>query len=93
MKNKSQRSILTGAPPEDVFTKITTNTNFIETADETAGDVGKPEDGVQAAQEIGCFRRRERDDDGQEGVDEPGTSFLAFSGMGKIIFELSEELV
>jgi hypothetical protein len=55
--------------------------------------VCEPEDGVEAPQQIGCFRRGEGDDDGQEGVDEPGTAFFAFSGMGKIIFELAEELV
>jgi hypothetical protein len=27
------------------------------------------------------------------GVDEPGPAFFIFSGMGEIIFELSEELV
>lgn len=57
------------------------------------GNMSKPKDGVETTQKIGRFRRCEGDDDGQEGVDEPGTAFLAFSGMGKIIFELSEELV
>jgi len=57
------------------------------------GNVREPKDGVEAPQQVGCFRRGEWDDDGQEGVDEPSPTFLAFSGMGKIIFEISKKLV
>lgn len=31
------------------------------------GDVSAPEDGVEATQQVGCFRRSEGDDDGQDG--------------------------
>jgi hypothetical protein len=64
-----------------------------EGVESSLGDVGEPEDCVETPQQVGCFRRGERDDDGQEGVEEPGPAFFALSGMGKIIFELAEELV
>jgi len=55
--------------------------------------MGKTKDGVEASKEIGSFRRGEWDDDAQQGVDEPVRPFIAFLGMGKIVFELRQELV
>lgn len=64
-----------------------------EGVESSLGDVCEPEDGVETSQQVGCFRRGEGDDNGEEGVGKPGPAFFALSGMGKIIFELSEELV
>ena len=57
------------------------------------GDSGKTEKGIEASQYIGRFRRGERDDDGNDGVDKPNASRIGFSGTDELIFELSEDVV